>query len=281
MSLNESSWLTEIYDGSTAFSVKYSGKLFDRESEFQRVEVFDTPVLGKVLILGGCFMVTEKDHFIYHEMLVHPAMSCLRSPKHALVIGGGDGGAITELAKYPGLESLTLCEIDPMVIDTCREYFPEVSKGLNDPRVTIVTRDGAAFVSEFRNHFDAIFVDSTDPVGPGEALFRTSFFESIKSALTQKGVAVFQTESPLFMANVYAKAVSDLRSVFGLANATPYVTVIPTYPGAMWSFTFCSETVNPLNQNNAGSAPSGLSFYTEAVHKGAFALPPFASKLIK
>ena len=134
MSLIESEWFTEMWEGQTAFSVRYSEKLFDRVSPFQRIEIFQTEGMGRVLVLGGCFMVTEKDSFIYHEMLVHPAMSVVPQARKVLVIGGGDGGAVTEAMKYPEVESVTLCEIDPMVVESCREYFPEISAGLSDPR---------------------------------------------------------------------------------------------------------------------------------------------------
>ena len=176
MSLISADWFTEIYDGNSAFSLRFSKKLFEKQSNFQKIEIYETEKMGRILILEGCFMVTEKDSFIYHEMLVHPAMSCLNNPKKALVIGGGDGGAITELVKYPELESITLCEIDPMVIEFCKEFFPEISSGLQDPRVSVVTRDGAAFVAENVAQFDLVLVDSTDPIGPGAALFARVVF---------------------------------------------------------------------------------------------------------
>ncbi len=238
MSLIGSEWFTEAYDGKTAFSVRIDGKLFEVRSDFQKIEVYQTQAMGRVLILEGCFMVTENDSFIYHEMLVHPAMSAVRTPARVLVIGGGDGGAVTEIVKYPCVESVTLCEIDPMVISTCAKYFPEVSAGLDDPRVTVATQDGAEFVDRHNNQFDLVLVDSTDPVGPGEALFRKSFFESVKNSLRKGGAAVFQTESPLFMGDVFASAVTNLKGVFGRNSAYPYLATIPSYPGGLWSFTF-------------------------------------------
>ncbi|HMK34389.1 MAG TPA: polyamine aminopropyltransferase [Desulfomonilaceae bacterium] len=283
MSLTQSQWFTEMYENGTAFSVRYSRKLFDRTSEFQRIEIFDTDVMGRVLILNGCFMVTEKDSFIYHEMLTHPGMSVLSNPKKVLVIGGGDGGVVTELVKYPGLESVTLCEIDPLVVDTCREYFPEISAGLSDPRVQIVCRDGAAYVSEFDGEFDLVLVDSTDPVGPGVALFQISFYEAIKKGLKDGGAAVFQTESPLFMQKVFAHSVADLREVFGAGSATPYLATIPSYPGGLWSFTFCSQSVDPVKTRTGALDPSlleKLDYYSPQVHPAAFALPRFVQKLL-
>jgi spermidine synthase len=279
MSLNPAEWFTEAYEGRTAFSVRYSKKLFDSRSEFQKVEIFETEAMGRVLILEGCFMVTDKDSFVYHEMLVHPAMACLDNPKKVVVIGGGDGGAVTEIVKYPSVESVVLCEIDPMVISSCREYFPEISAGLSDPRVEIVTRDGAAFIAEHPGEFDLVLVDSTDPVGPGEALYRISFYEAIKRSLKPGGATVLQTESPLFMQEVFSQSVAKLRGVFGPSSATPFLAVIPSYPGALWSFTFCSESLDPKAPKGLGGAPAGLKYYSPEIHAAAFTLPPFVAKL--
>jgi spermidine synthase len=283
MSLIESDWFTEVWKGQTAFSVRYSDKLFDRVSQFQSIEIFQTEAMGRVLILGGCFMVTEKDSFIYHEMLVHPAMSILPQARKVLIIGGGDGGAVTEVVRYQSLESIILCEIDPMVVESCREYFPEISAGLRDSRATVVNEDGAAYVRKFEEEFDVVLVDSTDPVGPGAALFERTFYESIKRSLRKNGIAVFQTESPLFMEEEFVKTVNDLRNVFGRAAVYPYLATIPSYPGGLWSFTFCSESADPVGGMSDGlhSLPRELRYYTPAVHRSAFALPVFIERLLR
>ncbi|MGB6064428.1 MAG: polyamine aminopropyltransferase [Desulfomonilaceae bacterium] len=284
MSLKESDWFTEVYDDATAFSVRYSRKLLDTTSDFQRIEIFDTDKLGRVLILNGCFMVTEKDSFIYHEMLVHPAMSVLSAPRRVLIIGGGDGGAVTEVVKYPGVEAVTLCEIDPVVVGSCREYFPEISQGLSDPRVSIAYEDGAAYVKNFTREFDLVLVDSTDPIGPGVSLFETTFYGSIKKSLKNGGVAIFQTESPLFMEDVFSKAVRDLRLVFGSGGATPYFATIPSYPGGLWSFTFCSETTDPAKRRAAELMPElkrTLRYYDFGLHSAAFVPPVFVRNILK
>jgi spermidine synthase len=283
MSLTETEWFTEIYGEATAFSVRYSRKALDTTSDFQKIEIFDTDALGRVLILNGCFMVTEKDSFIYHEMLVHPAMAVLSGPRKILIIGGGDGGAVTEVVKYPTVESVTLCEIDRAVVDSCRQYFPEISKGLSDPRTQVVCEDGAAFVRNFTEEFDLVLVDSTDPVGPGVALFETTFYESIRKSLKRGGAAVFQTESPLFMGDVFSRTVRDLRQVFGGDAATPYLATIPSYPGGLWSFTFCSEGVDPISagpRDLPRELVPTLQYYDRQVHSAAFALPVFVRNLL-
>jgi spermidine synthase len=284
MPLNDNDWITEVFSDRTAFSVRSTGKLFEEVSPFQKIEIFQTDVMGRVLLLNGCFMVTEKDAFIYHEMLVHPAMAVLSAPRKALVIGGGDGGAITELVKYPLLETIILCEIDPRVVESCREYMPAISAGLDDPRVKLVFEDGALFVREHRNEFDLVLVDSTDPVGPGVVLFEMPFYESVAASVTENGIAVFQTESPLFMEDVFVTALSLLRKVFGPDCAHPYFATIPCYPGGLWSFTFCSRRHNPIREAPTGDDPAirGLTrYYDRRVHEAAFVPPVFVGRLIQ
>ncbi len=282
MSINPDGWFVEAYGGISSFGLKCSSKLYEAQSPFQKIEIYDTPAMGRILVLDGCFMVTEKDTFIYHEMLIHPAMSILNAPQAALVIGGGDGGAVTELVKYNSLREITLCEIDEMVTTSCRKFFPEVSSGLDDPRARCAFEDGAAFVANRPDQFDAIFVDSTDPIGPGKALYEVSFYQSIKNGLRKGGMAVFQTESPIFMADVFSETVEKLRSVFGPDNVKPYLAVIPSYPGAMWSFTMCLNDTQNISVDRfiiPDDVLGSLKYYNRAIHPAAFSLPQFVKKL--
>jgi spermidine synthase len=284
MPLMEPGWFCELLEERTAFAVRVSDKLLDEVSEFQLIEVFDSEALGRILVLDHCFMVTEKDHFVYHEMLVHTPMAAAPDARRILIIGGGDGGAVTEAVKYPHVESITLCEIDPLVVSTCRKYFPAVSAGLDDPRVKIVNEDGAAYVRDLTEDVDLILVDSTDPVGPGAALFSHEFYRSVRSRLSERGVAVFQTESPTFMPDTFAMAAQNLMDVFGPSMARPYLITVPTYPGALWSFTFCSKTLNPLNVMHSripACLEGRLRYYDLDVHRAAFALPVFVRKLLE
>ncbi len=283
MSLESGSWRIEFFEDNTAFGAKCSEKLHDHISKFQRVEVYDTVFMGRILLLGDCFMVTERDSFIYHEMLTHPAVSVVGAPKSALVIGGGDGGAITELCKYDSIESLTLCEIDPEVIEVSRKYFPNISAGLDDPRVTIRTEDAVVYIDGADEKWDIILVDSTDPIGPGKGLFERPFFENVRDRLTDSGVAVFQTESPIFMAEVFKKAVADLSKVFGDGKAAPYLAVVPSYPGGLWSFTICSLNRSPgfMDISSAlGEVSPDLQYYNTEIHRAAFSLPEFVKKMV-
>lgn len=278
--MNLEGWRTEAFEDKTAFSLKIKDVLYEGTSDFQRMEIFDSYAMGRVLVLNGCFMLTEADHFVYHEMLVHPAMRAGAHIRHALVIGGGDGGAVTELVKYPGLESVTLCEIDAQVVTVSLDFLPSISAGLSDARAIKVFDDGAAFLKDAPQRFDLILVDSTDPVGPGEALFEPAFFQSVKTALTPGGVAVFQTESPFFMAGVFSGAVKNLRNVF--RYVFPYTAIMPCYPGGLWTFCLCADAVDPRSESAVSQSPvpPGLNYYTAEVHHAAFALPAFVKRLI-
>ncbi len=283
MSIKSAQWFSESLEARTAFSVRLTGKLFDSMSDFQRIEIFESEAMGRFLVLDHCFMVTEKDHFIYHEMLVHPAMAIADNPRHILIIGGGDGGAATEAVKYPNIESITLCEIDPMVVSACREHLPDVSAGLDDPRVEVINRDGAALVRESAGKYDLILVDSTDPVGPGTALFQTPFYESVRQCITEGGTAVFQTENPILMQDIFTMVVWDLVDVFGSDFARTYLTTIPSYPGALWSFTICTKNRDPFRQDPRKVPPEvqkKLRYYNSEIHKAAFALPGFVNDLL-
>ncbi len=282
MPLNENNWFTEVFEDRTAFSVKYSEKLFDQNSDYQSVQIYDTEAVGRVLILNGCFMLTEKDAFIYHEMLVHPAMQFIPNVKRVLIIGGGDGGAVTEAVKYPFVESVILCEIDPLVVQACREFLPTISAGLDDPRVKVIHGDGAAFVRDTEKRFDLVLVDSTDPVGPAKALFEVPFYQSVKRVLGGTGAAVFQTESPLFMEGVFTTSVKLLREVFGQNRAHPYFATIPCYPGGLWSFTFCSELHNPRESSTVRQAGPAepVRYYDPGMRQAVFSAPVFVRRML-
>ncbi|MBM4326217.1 MAG: polyamine aminopropyltransferase [Deltaproteobacteria bacterium] len=283
MSLNDKEWLIEVFENRSAFALRYRTKLFDEVSQFQNVQIFQTEFMGRALILDGCYMLTERDAAIYHEMLVHPAMSALPAPSHVLVIGGGDGGAVTQIVKYPKVRSVTLCEIDRMVVDACREFLPQIAAGLDDPRVQVLFEDGAAFVKAHAGEFDLILVDSTDPVGPAKTLFETSFYQSVKAALRDGGAAVFQTESPVFMSEVFLEAVGKLAGVFGDSRVYPYFATVPCYPGGLWSFTLCSDQVDPIKGPCSELSPAleqTLEYYTEEIRRAAFAAPAFVRRAL-
>ena len=198
-------WFTEndfeeIQYGYAIKDILYSGR-----SEFQDLKVYETKAYGRMLVLDDFVMLTESDEFVYHEMISHIPMAYSQNPKKVLVVGGGDGGTVRELAKYKDLEKIVLCEIDKKVVDVSREFFPGLTSALDDPRVEIVYKDAVEFIKSSKAHWDIILIDSTDPIGPGEGLFTGSFYKSVKEALTPNGIMVAQTESPWAKAEMLRK----------------------------------------------------------------------------
>jgi spermidine synthase len=223
-------------------------------------------------------MLTEKDEFIYHEMITHIPLSVNPNIKNVLVIGAGDGGVTAELTKYDNIEHIDLVEIDKMVVDACLEYLPDVSGKLLDKKVTIHIDDGLRYVRSCENQYDLIIVDSTDPVGPGEGLFTKEFYGNCYKALNESGILVNQHESPYY--SVYARAMRLAHKK--IADFFPIVRVyqahIPTYPSGHWLFGFASKKFDPIKDLDADAwNKRGLKtrYYNTELHKGSFALPNY------
>ena len=189
------------------FSIRVSKQLWQEQSDYQTISLYDSPAFGRFLILDGVLMLTERDEFIYHEMITHVAMAANPAIRTVLVIGAGDGGVARELCKYPGIQAIDIAEIDPRVVALCREYLPGTACGLDDPRVTLHFTDGLKYVRHTQKRYDLIIVDSTDPSGPGEVLFTREFYGSCYHALTEEGILVNQHESPF-----YADDARDMQS---------------------------------------------------------------------
>ena len=200
-------WYTEEQTSNVRFSIRCDKQKYSAQSDFQRIEIFSTPEFGDVLVLDDRVMLTQKDEFIYHEMITHVPMAVDPDIKDILVIGAGDGGTVRELAKYKSIESIDMVEIDRMVVDACREYLPTVACRLDDPRVHIHIADGLRFVRSVENKYDLIIVDSTDPFGPGEGLFTSEFYGNCFKALKDDGILVNQHESPFYKS--YARSMKQ------------------------------------------------------------------------
>ncbi|UCE22513.1 MAG: polyamine aminopropyltransferase [Candidatus Aminicenantes bacterium] len=250
------------------FTVKQ--RLFKQESRYQKIEVFENEYFGRVLLLDGLVQTTEKDEFFYHEMLVHPAFLVHPSSRNLLVIGGGDGGGLKEILRYP-VESVCLVEIDPLVIEVCQEYFPWLSPALKDERTELVISDGMEFIQKTDRKFDIIFIDSSDPVGPSAWLHERDFFSSLKECLCEGGIIVAQAGSPFFGIDSIRKKNDFLKPLFKIVSF--YMSPVPTYPGGSWAFVFLSDRVQPLKIK--GSPPAGLHYFNPDIHRAAFSLPNF------
>ncbi len=243
-------WFTERHTPNVKFSIKVDRQLYSGNSEFQRIDVFDSKEFGRFLTLDGYMMLTEKDEFIYHEMITHVPMAVHPNAENILVIGAGDGGVIRELTRYPGVKSIDLVEIDELVVEVCRKYLPSTACRLDDKRVHIYYEDGVKFIRQCENKYDVIIVDSTDPFGPGEGLFTKEFYGSCSNALKEDGIMVNQHESPFYAEDAAAMQRSHKRIVDSFPISRVYQAHIPTYPSGHWLFGFASKKYHPVRDLN-------------------------------
>ena len=234
-------WFTERHTPYVNFSIKVERQLYTAQSEFQRIDVFESREFGRFLTLDGYMMLTEKDEFIYHEMITHIPMAVHPNPENILVIGAGDGGDERELTRYQSPKCIDLVEIDELVIEVCRKYLPKTACRLDDPRVHIHIADGLKFIRSCENKYDLIIVDSTDPFGPGEGLFTKEFYGSCYNALREDGIMVNQHESPFYAADAAAMQRAHKRIVECFPISRVYQAHIPTYPSGHWLFGFASK----------------------------------------
>ncbi len=277
-------WFSEPHTPNVKLSIRVERQLYSGESDFQRIDVFESPEFGRFLVLDGYIMLTEKDEFIYHEMMVHVPMSVHPHVKQVLVIGAGDGGVVRELTKYPEIERIDLVEIDEQVIQVCREFLPGISCKLDEERVHIYYEDGLRFVRAREDAYDLIIVDSTDPFGPGEGLFTREFYGNCYKALKEDGVMVNQHESPFYEADATACMRAHKRIVETFPVSKVYQAHIPTYPSGHWLFGFASKKYHPLrdlDKDRFLDRELDTRYYTPRLHEGAFCLPAYVEKLLR
>ncbi|MDE6775579.1 MAG: polyamine aminopropyltransferase [Ruminococcus sp.] len=277
-------WFTERHTPNVKFSIKVDRQLYTGQSEFQRIDVFDSKEFGRFLTLDGYMMLTEKDEFIYHEMITHVPMAVHPNPKNILVIGAGDGGVIRELTNYPDVESIDLVEIDELVVEVSRKFLPSTACRLDDERVHIYYEDGVKFIRRCENKYDVIIVDSTDPFGPGEGLFTKEFYGSCNKALREDGIMVNQHESPFYDEDAAAMQRSHKRIVDSFPISRVYQAHIPTYPSGHWLFGFASKKYHPVHDlNSVRWNMRGLKtrYYNTKLHCGAFALPNYVEEMLR
>ena len=277
-------WISEVQTPHVKFSVRVDRQLYSGKSEFQRIDVFESPEFGRMLVLDGYIMLTEKDEFIYHEMMTHIPMAVHPSVKNVLVIGAGDGGIIRELTKYPEIAHIDMVEIDEQVVEVCRKYLPQTACRLDDPRVEIHYEDGLRFVRSRENQYDLIIVDSTDPFGPGEGLFTREFYGNCNKALKEDGIMINQHESPFYDEDAISCQRMHKRIVESFPISKVYHAHIPTYPSGHWLFGFASKKYHPLRDlNDIAWNMRGIScrYYTTTLHKGAFYLPYYVEEMLE
>lgn len=277
-------WYTEQHTEYVDLRIKIKQQLFSGQSDFQKVDVLDSYEFGKILTIDGLVMITDKDEFIYHDMIVHVPMASKPDIKRVLVIGGGDGGTVRELTRYKTIEKIDLVEIDKMVVDVCREFFPNVAGKLDDERVSVYYEDGIKFIEDKDNSYDLIIVDSTDPIGPGEGLFTTEFYKNCYKALSRDGLLVNQSESPYYEgdAREFKRAHKKTKSIFPVSKV--YQSHIPTYPSGHWLFGFSSKGIDPVNNERIEEWNKlGLKtkYYNTGIHRGSFMLPNYVKAMME
>jgi spermidine synthase len=282
-----SEWMEEVdvVYGAWRLQLKMDEVLTRKRGAHHDILLFENKLFGRVLALDGVVQTTERDEFMFHEMLVHVPLLAHPAPRRVLIIGGGDGGALEEVLKHDSVETVTLVEIDEAVVECSREFLPSIcGAAFEDPRATIVIDDGVAFVGASRDQFDVILVDSTDPVGPGEALFESSFYQNCRDLLASGGVLTSQFGVPFAEPEWLARPVLRLKDSF--ANTGCYLVPVPAHYGGFLAFCMASGSdapfgVNPdILQNRFTDARLETRYYTPEMHKAAFAIPPYVAEII-
>ena len=269
-----------------ASGVYFEGTLVERRrTPFQLLEVYDTPELGRIFRLDGFNMTSERDEFFYHENLVHPAAAAHPEPRHALVIGGGDGGSSEELLKHATIEGVHMAELDPEVIAVAREHFGKVHRGaFDDPRLKVTVGDGLAYLRATGMRYDLVSMDLTDPVGPSLDLYSTATFALAKRAMTPAGALTLHLGSPFSHPQRVRETLANLRRVFRVV--APYFVHIPLY-GSIWGFACASDAFDPrdvapgeIDRRLAARGVGDLQYYNGEVHRALFALPNYIRALL-
>ena len=277
-------WFTEKHTADVKFSIRVDRQIYTGQSDFQRIDVFESKEFGRFLTLDGYMMLTERDEFIYHEMITHVPMAVHPAVRNVLVIGAGDGGVVRELTRYPALENIDMVEIDPLVVEVSKKYLPQTACRLNDERVHIYYEDGLRFVRPKEDLYDLIIVDSTDPFGPGEGLFTKEFYGICFKALKEDGIMVNQHESPFYPEDAVACQRAHKRIVESFPISRVYQAHIPTYPSGHWLFGFASKkyhTVHDLDGARWNLLGIKTRYYTPRLHGGAFMLPAYVEELLR
>lgn len=277
-------WFSEKHTKDVKLSIRVDKQVYSGKSDYQRIDIFDTPAFGRILVLDGYLMLTEKDEFIYHEMITHVPMAVHPNVKDVLVIGAGDGGVVRELCRYPEIERIDLVEIDEEVIETSKKFLPFTACQLENERVHIFIQDGLKFIRRKKDEYDLIIVDSTDPFGPSEGLFSREFYGNCFKALHEDGIMVNQHESPFYEQDALAMQRAHKRIIESFPFSRIYQAHIPTYPSGHWLFGFSTKKYHPLrdlNEARWNARKLATKYYTTTLHRGAFYLPAYVEEMLK
>ena len=277
-------WFSEHHTENVKFSVKVDKHLYTNETDLGRVDIFESLEFGKFLAVDGYIIFTERDEFIYDEMLSHVPMAVHPNPKSVLIFGSGDGGVVEELLKYESLERIDLVEVNDGVVEACRKFFPETASSLDDERVTVYTENALRFIRHIENEYDVIIVDSAGFYGPGESLLTREFYGGCYKALKDDGIMVNQHQSPFYEEDRIETQKAHKRIVDSFPISRVYQAHIPSYPSGYWLFGFASKKYRPVLDLNADAWNKlGIKtdYYTTNLHKGCFALPAYVERMLE
>jgi spermidine synthase len=281
-------WFTEKNEN-IALSLRHTGeRLFLHQSDFQKIEIFQTEAFGKILVLDGKIVCAEEDEYVYHEMIAHVPAFAHPSPGNVLVIGGGDGGTVRELVKHDIIDSIDLVEIDENVIKASEKFLPQIASSYQHSKVSIHIEDGIEFVKKVKpNTYDLVIIDSDEPEGPGKGLFTNEFYEDVYKILSSKGALITQSESPRYNVEVFKGVYDMYQQLFGIKNVHCYLMYLPSFPSGMWSFSYSSKgAIDPLPKSNrsvidAFCIKNDLKYYSFDIHNASFVLPQFVKDILK
>ncbi|MCB1875825.1 MAG: polyamine aminopropyltransferase [Chromatiales bacterium] len=275
----DQTWFSEPNEtDGTAFSLKLGSKLHEEKSAFQTIEVYETKTFGRLMVIDGYVMLTDRDNFLYHEMMTHPALYAHPNPKRVLVIGGGDCGSLKEVLRHPEVEEATQVEIDERVTRLSEQYFPALCASNGDPRARLVFDDGLAWVKNAApGSLDVIIVDSTDPIGPAQGLFNEPFYRDVHRALGENGILVQQTESPILHLDKILLPCHDYMRSAGFADTVSLHFPQCVYPGGWWTATMAGkgDYIRRFREEDAQARSFPTRYYNEGIHRAALAQPQF------
>ena len=277
-------WFHDEHTDNVKLAIRVDYQVFSAQSEIQRIDVLESKEFGKILVVDGDLMLTEKDEFIYHEMISHVPMAVHPQVEKILVIGGGDGGVVRELAKYDTVEQIDVVEADPLLVEVCRKYFPQMACSLNDPRVHIYHEDGLRFIRSKSDAYDLIIIDSPNPFGAGEGLFTKEFYGNCFNALHEDGIMINQHESPFYKEEAFQCQRMHKRIIESFPISRIYQAHIPSYPSGHWLFGFASKRYHPIHDMDGIQRKlRGIQtkYYLPRLHEGVFALPAYVEELVQ
>ncbi|TYB32737.1 MAG: polyamine aminopropyltransferase [Flexistipes sinusarabici] len=273
-------WFTELYENASGYTIKIKETLFSGKSRYQKLDILQTEQLGKMMVLDGLIMLTEANEFSYHEMIAHVPMTAHPNPERVLIIGGGDGGTAREVLKHDCVKECVMVEIDELVIEKSKEFFPQIASAFDSPKLNLLVQDGFKYIEDNKNAFDVVIIDSTDPIGPAEPLFSEHFYKNVNACLKSDGLMSAQSESPYLYNKIIRQMYTDMGKAFPVVKM--YTGYVPFYPTGMWSFAFASKKYYPYSKPRIDMIDKidNLQYFNKEIYSTCFALPNFVRKIL-